>query len=141
MGWLYVVSTERLLCFGNELKEHKYSLSRFSLFLEGIAGLAVTYGLNINMAQAWMIWNLCSMENKIISVERILQYTCIPSEAPLVIAENRPGFSWPSRGQVDLHDLQVALIIIFCDSNQNSELTLGFCFLLFSWYLFLLNLS
>jgi len=74
---------------------------------EGLAGLAVTYGLNLNMIQAWMIWNLCNMENKIISVERILQYTCISSEPPLVVDENRPDPSWPSYGEVGIQDLQV----------------------------------
>ncbi|KAL5126264.1 ABC transporter C family member 3 [Glycine soja] len=73
----------------------------------GLAGLAVTYGLNLNMIQAWMIWNLCNMENKIISVERILQYTCISSEPPLVVDENRPDPSWPSYGEVGIQDLQV----------------------------------
>nr|QIT08315.1 putative ABC transporter C family member 3-like protein [Siraitia grosvenorii] len=73
----------------------------------GIAGLSVTYGLNLNMLQAWLIWNLCNMENKIISVERIFQYTSIPSEPPLVIEENRPDRSWPAFGEVELHDLQV----------------------------------
>ncbi|KAF7824758.1 ABC transporter C family member 3-like isoform X1 [Senna tora] len=73
----------------------------------GIAGLAVTYGLNLNCLQAWVIWCLCNMENKIISVERILQYTSIPSEPPLVIEENRPDPSWPSHGEIDIHNLQV----------------------------------
>ncbi|XP_004309817.1 PREDICTED: ABC transporter C family member 3-like [Fragaria vesca subsp. vesca] len=74
----------------------------------GIAGLAVTYGLNLNMLQAWVIWNLCNMENRIISVERILQYTTsIPSEPPLVIESNRPDHSWPSQGKVHMHELQV----------------------------------
>ncbi|ESW18595.1 hypothetical protein PHAVU_006G053900 [Phaseolus vulgaris] len=72
----------------------------------GIAGLAVTYGLNLNIIQSWMIWELCSLENKIISVERILQYTSIPSEPPLV-EENRPHDSWPSCGKIDIHNLQV----------------------------------
>jgi len=72
-----------------------------------MAGLAVTYGLNLNMLQAWVIWNLCNLENKVISVERILQYTSIPSEPPLTIEENRPGSNWPSMGKVELHDLQV----------------------------------
>nr|POF14557.1 abc transporter c family member 3 [Quercus suber] len=71
----------------------------------GIAGLAVTYGLNLNIA--WVIWVFCLMENKIISVERILQYTCIPSEPPLEIEENRPDHSWPPNGEVDICDLQV----------------------------------
>ncbi|CAK9166895.1 unnamed protein product [Ilex paraguariensis] len=74
-----------------------------------VAGLAVTYGLNLNMLQAWVIWNLCSMENKIISVERILQYTSLPSEPPLVIESNRPEADghWPSHGEVDIRDLKV----------------------------------
>ncbi|KAJ9182558.1 hypothetical protein P3X46_006541 [Hevea brasiliensis] len=72
-----------------------------------IAGLAVTYGLNLNRLQAWVIWNICNMENKIISVERILQYMSIPSEPPLVIDENRPDYFWPSHGEVDIGNLQV----------------------------------
>ncbi|CAH8381545.1 unnamed protein product [Eruca vesicaria subsp. sativa] len=72
-----------------------------------LAGLAVTYGLSLNTLQAWLIWTLCNLENKIISVERILQYASVPSEPPLVIESNRPEQSWPSRGEVDIHDLQV----------------------------------
>ncbi|OWM85822.1 hypothetical protein CDL15_Pgr012072 [Punica granatum] len=72
-----------------------------------IAGLVVTYGLNLNMLQVWVIWNLCTMENQIISVERILQYATIPSEPPLVIEENRPKHSWPSHGEISIQNLQV----------------------------------
>ncbi|TQD91131.1 hypothetical protein C1H46_023306 [Malus baccata] len=72
-----------------------------------LAGLAVTYGLNLNMLQAWCIWNLCNVENRIISVERLIQYTNIPSEPPLVIESNQPDRSWPSHGEVDIRNLQV----------------------------------
>ena len=67
----------------------------------------MTYGLNLNMFQVWVIWTLSNMENKIISVERILQYTGIKSEPPLVIESNRPDSSWPSVGEVEIRDLQV----------------------------------
>nr|CAD1842945.1 unnamed protein product [Ananas comosus var. bracteatus] len=73
----------------------------------GLAGLAVTYGLNLNMIQAWVIWNLCDLENKIISVERIFQYTSIPSEPPLTMGEDRLNHHWPSKGEVELRDIQV----------------------------------
>ncbi|XP_077215226.1 ABC transporter C family member 3-like [Tasmannia lanceolata] len=73
----------------------------------GIAGIAVTYGLNLNMLQGWVIWALCNIENKIISVERIFQYTLIPSEPPLVIENKRPDSKWPSLGEVHIRDLQV----------------------------------
>ncbi|KAG5254677.1 ABC transporter family member [Salix suchowensis] len=72
-----------------------------------IAGLAVTYGLNLNTLQAWVIWNLCNCENKIISVERILQYMSIPSEPPLIIEASRPNRSWPLHGEVEINNLQV----------------------------------
>jgi ATP-binding cassette, subfamily C (CFTR/MRP), member 2 len=83
----------------------------------GIAGLAVTYGLNLNMIQALAIWNLCNLENKIISVERILQYTTIPSEPPLVLEEEkRPDPYWPAYGEVDIRNLQVAGIFLLVAS-------------------------
>ncbi|CAJ1963971.1 unnamed protein product [Sphenostylis stenocarpa] len=78
-----------------------------SITTPSIAGLAVTYGLNLNSLQTNIIWFLCTLENKIISVERILQYTSLPSEAPLVIKDNQPEDSWPSFGEVHIQDLQV----------------------------------
>lgn len=72
-----------------------------------LAGLAVTYGLNLNIVQAWVIWNLCNVENKMISVERIMQYSNIPSEAPLLIDSSRPSHNWPSKGTIVLQNLEV----------------------------------
>ncbi|XP_042518337.1 ABC transporter C family member 3-like [Macadamia integrifolia] len=71
----------------------------------GVMGLAVTFGLTFSMHG--VIWDLSRLENKIVSVERILQYSCIPSESPLLVEENRPGREWPSQGEVDIVDLQV----------------------------------
>ncbi|KAF5778223.1 putative ABC-type xenobiotic transporter [Helianthus annuus] len=72
-----------------------------------LAGLAVTYGLSLNVLQAWVIWNLCNVENKMISVERILQFASIPSEAPAVIENHKPDPNWPTIGQIELKDLHV----------------------------------
>ncbi|XP_024530299.1 ABC transporter C family member 5 [Selaginella moellendorffii] len=72
-----------------------------------IAGLAVTYGLTLNARQSRWVLSLCKLENKIISVERIQQYTRIPSEAPLVRDNCRPPKDWPSEGTVDIENLQV----------------------------------
>eukprot|EP00268_Persea_americana_P045554 TRINITY_DN46491_c0_g2_i1.p1 TRINITY_DN46491_c0_g2~~TRINITY_DN46491_c0_g2_i1.p1 ORF type:complete len:1529 (-),score=224.10 TRINITY_DN46491_c0_g2_i1:305-4891(-) len=72
-----------------------------------IAGLAVTYGLNLNVQQASVIWNICNAENKMISVERILQYSKLISEAPLVIEECRPQKNWPVDGTICFKNLQV----------------------------------
>lgn len=74
----------------------------------GIAGLAVTYGINLNVLQASVIWNICNAENKMISVERILQYSNISSEAPLVIEDSRPPNNWPETGTIRFKNLQAS---------------------------------
>ncbi|MQL77246.1 hypothetical protein Taro_009652 [Colocasia esculenta] len=72
-----------------------------------LAGLAATYGLTLNILQAWVIWNLCNVENKMISVERILQYSKIPTEAPAIIENCRPEPRWPANGTIEFHNLHV----------------------------------
>ncbi|KAK6919880.1 ABC transporter type 1, transmembrane domain [Dillenia turbinata] len=72
-----------------------------------IAGLAVTYGLNLNVLQASVIWNICNAENKMISVERILQYSKLASEAPLVIEDCRPANHWPETGTISFKNLRI----------------------------------
>ncbi|XP_042488176.1 ABC transporter C family member 3-like [Macadamia integrifolia] len=101
------------LCFRMDmLASITYVLSLVSLILmlngvlkPGVMGLAVTYGLGFSMHG--VIWDLSSLENKIISVERILQYTCIPNESPLLVEEDKPDHEWPSHGKVDIVNLQV----------------------------------
>ncbi|XP_074291978.1 ABC transporter C family member 3-like [Silene latifolia] len=72
-----------------------------------IAGLAVSYGLTLNSALGGLVWTLSGCTTTMISVERILQYTSLPSEAPLVIEANKPRSYWPSHGEICITDLQV----------------------------------
>ncbi|KAI3449833.1 hypothetical protein Pfo_006498 [Paulownia fortunei] len=72
-----------------------------------MAGLAVTYGLNMNARLSRWILSFCKLENKIISIERIHQYCRIPSEAPTIIDDLRPPSSWPENGTIELIDLKV----------------------------------
>ncbi|XVF81080.1 hypothetical protein PTKIN_Ptkin15bG0127600 [Pterospermum kingtungense] len=72
-----------------------------------MAGLAVTYGLNLNARLSRWILSFCKLENKIISIERIYQYSQIPSEAPSVIENSHPPSSWPESGMIELLDLKV----------------------------------
>ncbi|KAK4482367.1 hypothetical protein RD792_009520 [Penstemon davidsonii] len=72
-----------------------------------MAGLAVTYGLNLNARLSRWILSFCKLENKIISIERIHQYCHIPSEAPALIEDSHPPSSWPQNGTINLTDLKV----------------------------------
>ena len=71
--------------------------------------MALSYGLSLNMSLVFSIQNQCTLANYIISVERLNQYMHIPSEAPEVIKDNRPPSNWPTKGKVDICDLQVSL--------------------------------
>uniref|UniRef100_F6HUQ9 ABC-type xenobiotic transporter n=1 Tax=Vitis vinifera TaxID=29760 RepID=F6HUQ9_VITVI len=73
----------------------------------GFVGMALSYGLSLNVFLVFTVQNQCSLANMIISVERLEQYMHIPSEAPEVIEYNRPPPNWPAIGEVEICDLKV----------------------------------
>ncbi|XP_009768405.1 putative ABC transporter C family member 15 isoform X1 [Nicotiana sylvestris] len=113
--WFHNISAQEWLSF----RLNQLSTFVFAFFLvllvtlpEGIinpsiAGLAVTYGIYLNYSQAAVIWNICGTENKMISVERILQYSDLASEAPLVIENCRLSSTWPETGTISFQNLQI----------------------------------
>ncbi|KAJ7969846.1 ABC transporter C family member 10-like [Quillaja saponaria] len=76
-------------------------------FSSGFIGMALSYGLSLNMSLVGSIQNQCTLANYIISVERLDQYMHIPAEAPEVMEENRPHLNWPAVGKVEIHNLQI----------------------------------
>ncbi|GAU32311.1 hypothetical protein TSUD_43530 [Trifolium subterraneum] len=76
-------------------------------FSSGFIGMALSYGLSLNASLVFSIQNQCNIANYIISVERLNQYTHVPSEAPEVIEGNRPPPNWPVVGRVEIKELQV----------------------------------
>ncbi|CAH2036088.1 unnamed protein product [Thlaspi arvense] len=70
-------------------------------------GLSLSYGLSLNSVLFWAIYMSCFVENKMVSVERIKQFTDIPSEAEWESKENLPPSNWPFHGDVHLEDLKV----------------------------------
>jgi hypothetical protein len=73
-----------------------------------LVGLALSYGLSLNTLLYWTVWLACNLENKMVCVERIHQFTKIPSEAPLIVPERRPAADWPSTGAIEFNNLQVS---------------------------------
>ncbi|CAA7388821.1 unnamed protein product [Spirodela intermedia] len=70
-------------------------------------GLSLSYGLSLNTTLFFAIWISCLVENRMVSVERIKQFTNIPSEAAWKIKGCLPSASWPTRGNIDIRDLKV----------------------------------
>ncbi|CAA0824665.1 ABC transporter C family member 10 [Striga hermonthica] len=76
-------------------------------FSSGFIGMALSYGLSLNMSLVFSINNQCLLANYIVSVERLDQYMHIKSEAPEVIEGNRPPVNWPAEGKVEIQDLKI----------------------------------
>lgn len=70
-------------------------------------GLALSYGLSLNSVLFWAVYMSCFLENKMVSVERIKQFTVIPSEAEWKRKDFLPPLNWPTQGNVELKNLQV----------------------------------
>ncbi|KAJ4954025.1 hypothetical protein NE237_030857 [Protea cynaroides] len=73
----------------------------------GFVGMALSYGLSLNMSLISSVQSQCTLANYIISVERLNQYMHIPREAPEVIQENQPPPTWPGVGKVEIRNLQI----------------------------------
>ncbi|KAH7159915.1 ABC transporter type 1, transmembrane domain-containing protein [Dactylonectria estremocensis] len=67
----------------------------------GWVGLAMSYALQITSSLNWIVRQTVEVETNIVSVERVLEYAALPSEAPEIIADKRPSASWPAKGEVD----------------------------------------
>ncbi|XP_043697067.1 ABC transporter C family member 14-like [Telopea speciosissima] len=78
-----------------------------SIINPAYVGLTLSYGMSLNGVLFFAISMSCFVENRMVSVERIKQFTIIPSEAAWRIKDCLPYPNWPTQGNVDLKDLQV----------------------------------
>ncbi|XWS46668.1 hypothetical protein CRYUN_Cryun14cG0087500 [Craigia yunnanensis] len=70
-------------------------------------GLSLSYGLSLNGVLFWAIYMSCFVENRMVSIERIKQFSSIQPEAVWHIEDRIPPPNWPAHGNVELKDLQV----------------------------------
>ena len=82
-----------------------------NVVMTGFIGMALSYGLSLNVTLVFSVQTLCLLENLIIAVERLEQYMHIHSEAPEIIQDNRPALNWPEIGRVEIHDLKVNILL------------------------------
>lgn len=66
-----------------------------------LVGLAMSYALQITTSLNWIVRQTVEVETNIVSVERVLEYAALPSEAPEIIPNKRPAAAWPAKGEVD----------------------------------------
>jgi ATP-binding cassette subfamily C (CFTR/MRP) protein 1 len=70
----------------------------------GRVGLSMSYALQITQSLNWIVRQTVEVETNIVSVERVLEYARLPSEAPEIISKHRPPVSWPSKGAVSVNN-------------------------------------
>lgn len=66
----------------------------------GLVGLAMSYALQITQSLSWIVRMTVEVEVNTVSVERVLEYSRLPSEAPMVIKGHRPPAAWPTSGDL-----------------------------------------
>ncbi|KAK8975187.1 hypothetical protein V6N11_058232 [Hibiscus sabdariffa] len=69
-------------------------------------GLSLSYGLSLNGVLFFAVYMSCFVENRMVSVERIKQFSSIQPEAAWHIQDRLPPPNWPAHGNVELKDLQ-----------------------------------
>ncbi|KAK7202906.1 P-loop containing nucleoside triphosphate hydrolase protein [Myxozyma melibiosi] len=70
----------------------------------GLVGLTMSYALQTTQSMSTIVRMTVEVEISTVSVERILEYCELPTEAPAVIPNSRPPARWPSDGVVAFHD-------------------------------------
>ncbi|KAH6654420.1 metal resistance protein YCF1 [Truncatella angustata] len=76
------------------------SVTNHSGLTSGLVGLAMSYALQITTSLNWIVRQTVEVETNIVSVERVLEYARLPSEAPEIIHRHRPPVAWPANGAV-----------------------------------------
>ncbi|GIX88296.1 multidrug resistance-associated protein 1 [Caerostris darwini] len=96
----------------------------------GKVGLSVTYALLVTATLNWLVRMSSELETNIVAVERILEYTYTPTEAPWLIEGKKPQAGWPDRGTVKMENystryrsgLDLVLKQISCDVKSGEKI-------------------
>ncbi|TFY77333.1 hypothetical protein EWM64_g6678 [Hericium alpestre] len=71
-------------------------------------GVVLSYILSVQQSFGWMVRQLAEVENDMNSVERIVHYAkYIEQEPPHELPDRTPPAPWPSKGQVELKDIEL----------------------------------
>ncbi|XP_034564588.1 canalicular multispecific organic anion transporter 2 isoform X1 [Notolabrus celidotus] len=73
----------------------------------GLVGLSVSYALQVTMSLNWMVRMCSDLENNIVAVERVKEYSETKTEAPWEVEDKKPPPEWPMRGNVEFSDYSV----------------------------------
>ncbi|KAH8100094.1 P-loop containing nucleoside triphosphate hydrolase protein [Cristinia sonorae] len=71
-------------------------------------GVVLSYIISVQQAFGWMVRQSAEVENNMNSVERIVHYASeLEQEAPHELPDQKPPAPWPSKGEVELRDVEL----------------------------------
>ncbi|CAD5119335.1 DgyrCDS7955 [Dimorphilus gyrociliatus] len=73
----------------------------------GLVGLSITYALNITQVLNWLVRMSSELETNIVAVERIKEYSDLPSEASWESNNLKNRKDWPENGEIDINNFSL----------------------------------
>ncbi|KAJ1949706.1 hypothetical protein FBU59_001024 [Linderina macrospora] len=70
----------------------------------GLVGLSVAYALDFTNSLSWSVRSYTEIENSMVQLERVAEYSRLPSEAADVVEDHRPAEDWPEQGAVEFRN-------------------------------------
>ncbi|WVQ85431.1 hypothetical protein IAT38_007596 [Cryptococcus sp. DSM 104549] len=70
----------------------------------GLVGLLMSYTISVTGALNWLVRSASEVEQNVVSVERVLGYANLPSEAADYVPDKKPAASWPEHGAIEFDD-------------------------------------
>ena len=79
-----------------------------NIVFTSMAALAISYSLDTTQDLNWLVRMTTDMETQIVAVERIEEYSTLPSEAPSRIEDHCPPDTWPSQGDITISNMTMS---------------------------------
>uniref|UniRef100_A0A8C3I4S3 ABC-type glutathione-S-conjugate transporter n=1 Tax=Chrysemys picta bellii TaxID=8478 RepID=A0A8C3I4S3_CHRPI len=74
----------------------------------GIVGFSISCALQVTQSILnWMVRSWTEIENNIVSVERVREYSKTPKEAPWTLGSNSASQAWPTEGAIEFRNYSV----------------------------------
>jgi len=74
----------------------------------GLAGLSISYALNVTQSLNWLVRMASDRESQVVSIERVAEFAEMESEPALTNVSKKPPQSWPSSGRIELRQFSMA---------------------------------